>query len=128
MRHTARVIGIGGQAAKPGALTPPVGGRAREANPARVAQLLRLMRRSARLPQRGLARRLGKPQSTIHSCERNDRRVDVVEFVAWARACGHDPVRAVAALLAEEAPSSADELADLPAVPGADGAGQASAS
>jgi hypothetical protein len=37
------------------------------------------------------ARRLGKPQSWVFNCETANRRVDVTEFAAWARACGADP-------------------------------------
>ena len=65
----------------------------------RTASVLRVLRVNAALTQRELASRLGKPQSTIHSREKNNRRVDVVEFVAWAVACNQDPDRAVRMVL-----------------------------
>lgn len=53
--------------------------------------ILLAMRGDAGLTQRALAERLDRPQSWVHNCERGDRRVDVAEFVAWCRACGHSP-------------------------------------
>jgi len=35
--------------------------------------------------------RLKKAQSWIYNCETANRRVDVTEFIAWARACGVAP-------------------------------------
>jgi hypothetical protein len=46
-----------------------------------------MLREEARLTQRDLGKRLGKPQSWIYNCETGNRRVDVTEFVAWATAC-----------------------------------------
>ena len=56
-----------------------------------VPPLLRDMRSEAGLTQRGLAEKIDRPQSWVHNCESGDRRVDLAEFVAWARACGHSP-------------------------------------
>ena len=49
-------------------------------------------RRDRGLQQVELAARLGKDQSYISNIERGQRRVDVVEFYALARAIGLDPV------------------------------------
>jgi transcriptional regulator with XRE-family HTH domain len=51
------------------------------------------------LHQSELAKRLGKGQSYISNIERGERRVDVIEFYALARAMGADPI----ALFAEVA-------------------------
>ena len=61
--------------------------------------LLRALREEARLTQRELGKRLKKPQSWVYNCESSNRRVDVTEFVAWARACDVDPQEAFARLL-----------------------------
>lgn len=45
----------------------------------------------AGLTQSELASRLGTPQSFVSKYERGERRLDVVEFVAVARAIGVDP-------------------------------------
>ena len=57
--------------------------------------LLRTFREEAGLTQRALGKLLKKPQSWIYNCETGNRRVDLAEFVAWAKACGVDPVAAV---------------------------------
>ena len=59
-----------------------------------VMALLRALREEAELSQRELGRALGKPQSWVHNCEVGNRRVDVAEFMAWARACKVEPVEA----------------------------------
>lgn len=56
-----------------------------------IPPLLRDLRSAAGLTQRALADLLERPQSWVHNCERGDRRVDLAEFVAWARACGRTP-------------------------------------
>lgn len=56
-----------------------------------IPEILLDMRASAGLTQRELAERVERPQSWVHNCERGDRRVDLAEFVAWARACGRTP-------------------------------------
>src|ERR1700732_3499682 len=55
-------------------------------------------RKSARLTQHELAKRLGKPQSFVAKYEGGERRIDIVEFIAIARAIGTDPVRLLRAL------------------------------
>lgn len=61
----------------------------------RLRGLLRRLREEADLTQRQLGEKLGKPQSWIYNCETGNPRVDVSEFVAWARACGCEPVDAL---------------------------------
>jgi hypothetical protein len=56
--------------------------------------LLRSMREEAELTQRQIGAKLGKPQSWVHNCEVANRRVDVTEFVRWAKACGVNPLEA----------------------------------
>jgi transcriptional regulator with XRE-family HTH domain len=51
---------------------------------------LRALREEAGLTQRELGRRMKKPQSWIYNCETANRRVDVTEFIAWARCCHVD--------------------------------------
>jgi transcriptional regulator with XRE-family HTH domain len=60
---------------------------------ARIVEL----RKEAGLTQAELARRLGRPQSFVSKYERGERRLDVVEFLAVARALGAD----AAGLMAE---------------------------
>ena len=40
------------------------------------------------MTQRDLGKKLRKPQSWVFNCESANRRVDVTEFILWARACG----------------------------------------
>ena len=61
--------------------------------------VLRELREKAALTQRELGKRLKKPQSWVYNCETGNRRVDVTEFIAWARACEADPREAVARLI-----------------------------
>lgn len=56
-------------------------------------------RKKARLTQQELAKQLGKPQSFVAKYEGGERRLDVVEFLAIARALGADPIAIVRALL-----------------------------
>jgi transcriptional regulator with XRE-family HTH domain len=48
-------------------------------------------RKEAGVTQVELAARLGKPQQFVSKVENGDRRVDVIEFVAIARALGLAP-------------------------------------
>jgi transcriptional regulator with XRE-family HTH domain len=57
----------------------------------KLPPFLRALREEAGLTQRDLGNRLKKPQSWIYNCETGNRRVDVTEFIAWARACKLDP-------------------------------------
>ena len=57
-------------------------------------------RKAAGLTQHALARLLKKPQSFVAKYEGGERRLDVVEFIAIARALGADPLRLMAAIVA----------------------------
>jgi transcriptional regulator with XRE-family HTH domain len=59
-----------------------------------LPSFLRELREGAGLTQRELGKHLGKPQSYIYNCESANRRVDVTEFIAWAKACDVEPVTA----------------------------------
>lgn len=62
----------------------------------RLCELLVEARRSRRLTQAEVARRLGRPQSFVSKFEMGERRLDVVEFLDVARAigvCGIDLIR-----------------------------------
>jgi transcriptional regulator with XRE-family HTH domain len=66
----------------------------------RLPRFLRTVREEAGLTQRELGKRLKKPQSWVYNCESANRRVDVAEFIAWAKACGAEPAVAFARFLA----------------------------
>jgi transcriptional regulator with XRE-family HTH domain len=56
-------------------------------------------RKAAGLTQHALALRLKKPQSFVAKYEGGERRVDVVEFIAVARALDMDPLKLMTILL-----------------------------
>lgn len=56
-----------------------------------LANLLREARLAAGLTQTDIAERMKRPQSFVTKVERNERRVDVVEFIEIARAIGVTP-------------------------------------
>jgi transcriptional regulator with XRE-family HTH domain len=62
---------------------------------------LRAMREEAGLTQRELGKRMRKPQSWVYNCETANRRVDLTEFIAWAKACNLDPRNAFARFLGQ---------------------------
>lgn len=67
------------------------------------AQLIEIMlaaRRRSGLTQAELAAKVGKDQTFISLIERCQRRVDVLEFIALARAMGEDPQRLFAEVIA----------------------------
>ena len=59
----------------------------------RLIATLVAVRHASGLRQRVLARKLGKPQSFIAKYEGGERRLDLIEFIAIARALGTDPVK-----------------------------------
>jgi transcriptional regulator with XRE-family HTH domain len=65
--------------------------------------LLIIARRKAGLKQVEVAERLGRPQSYVAKYEGGERRLDVIEFLAIARAIGNDPVRILRALMKQRA-------------------------
>ena len=60
-----------------------------------LCALLRAMREDAGFTIRVLGVRLRKPYSFVSKCERGERRIDPVEFVAWCKACGVDASDAI---------------------------------
>lgn len=58
-------------------------------------------RTEAGVSQRDLAARLGKHRSFVTKIESRERRLDIVEFVAVARALGLEPGQLMAALASE---------------------------
>jgi transcriptional regulator with XRE-family HTH domain len=65
----------------------------------RLPRFLRTLRKEAGFTQRELGKRLKKPQSWVFNCESANRRVDLTEFVAWAKGCETDPQSAFARFL-----------------------------
>jgi transcriptional regulator with XRE-family HTH domain len=64
-----------------------------------LCELLVAARHKAGLSQTELAIKLGKPQSFVAKYEGGERRLDIVEFVAVARALGADPIALLRSLL-----------------------------
>jgi len=76
---------------------PGVGGKPVDLNE-RLQQTLIAARRAAGLTQSELAHRLERPQSFVSKYERGERRLDVAELIAVARALGIDAGELVARL------------------------------
>lgn len=70
----------------------------------RLMELLVAARKRAKLTQTQLAERLGKRQSFVAKYEGGERRLDLVEFMAIARALQFDWTSAVRELEAEYGP------------------------
>ena len=67
------------------------------------AQLIEIMlaaRKRSGLTQAEVGGKVGKDQTFISLIERSQRRVDVLEFIALARAMGEDPQRLFAEVIA----------------------------
>jgi transcriptional regulator with XRE-family HTH domain len=71
---------------------------------ARLIELLVAVRHGAGIRQHALAKKLGKPQSFIAKYEGGERRLDIVEFIAIARALGADPIKLFRDFVAGEQP------------------------
>jgi transcriptional regulator with XRE-family HTH domain len=56
-----------------------------------LRELLVEVRKSAGLAQHEVASLIGRPQSFVAKYEGGERRIDVIEFFAIARALGRDP-------------------------------------
>jgi transcriptional regulator with XRE-family HTH domain len=59
---------------------------------ARLVAMLTAARKRANVRQQALAKKLGKPQSFVAKYEGEERRIDLVEFIAIVRALDADPV------------------------------------
>jgi transcriptional regulator with XRE-family HTH domain len=68
----------------------------------RLIALLVAVRHSAGIRQHTLARKLGRPQSFVAKYEGGERRIDLIEFVAIAKALGADPLKLFRDFLAEK--------------------------
>jgi transcriptional regulator with XRE-family HTH domain len=68
----------------------------------RLVEVLVAVRHGAGIRQQALAKKLGKPQSFIAKYEGGERRIDVIEFIAIARALGADPLKLFKEFLAEK--------------------------
>ena len=83
-------------------MTPGTRGIGKSVDSADQAAFCKLMigaRKAAGLTQHALAVRLKKPQSFVAKYEGGERRIDVVEFIAIARALGANPLKLIATLL-----------------------------
>ena len=50
------------------------------------------------MTQRDVAEKLGKPHSFVHKSEIGERRLDVLEFIAFCKAIGRDPAKSITQL------------------------------
>jgi transcriptional regulator with XRE-family HTH domain len=65
----------------------------------RVVASLRRMREDAGLTQAALARRLRRSRTYVTKCELGERRIDVLEWTEFCRACRVEPTNAFEKLL-----------------------------
>jgi transcriptional regulator with XRE-family HTH domain len=79
--------------------TRGIGKSVHSSDQAAFCKLMIGARKAAGLTQHALAVRLKKPQSFVAKYEGGERRIDVVEFIAIARALGADPLKLIATLL-----------------------------
>ena len=75
---------------------------------ARFCELLADHRQQRDLTQKGLAERLGKPQSFVSKYERGERRLDLIEFLQITDALGADPCVIIRQLVDPNAPAPND--------------------
>jgi transcriptional regulator with XRE-family HTH domain len=64
-------------------------------------ELMIVARKKAGITQQQLANRLDKPQSFVAKYEGGERRLDLIEFIAVARALEADPARLIKNLLSK---------------------------
>lgn len=79
---------------------PARGGRKSLHSPAydTILALMRRMRTDAGLTQEELATRLRRPRTYVTKCEIGERRIDLLEWLEFCRACRCDPVLFLARL------------------------------
>jgi transcriptional regulator with XRE-family HTH domain len=68
----------------------------------RLIAMLVAAREAADIRQHALAKKLGRPQSFVAKYEGGERRLDVIEFIAIARALGADPIKLLRDFVAEK--------------------------
>ncbi|MBR1156003.1 helix-turn-helix domain-containing protein [Bradyrhizobium sp. JYMT SZCCT0428] len=73
---------------------------------ARLIAALVAVRHAVGIRQQALAKKLGRPQSFIAKYEGGERRIDVVEFIAIARALDADPVKLFRDFVAGKSPKA----------------------
>jgi transcriptional regulator with XRE-family HTH domain len=69
---------------------------------ARLIEVLVAARHEAGIRQQALATKLRRHQSFVAKYEGGERRIDVIEFIAIARALGADPLELFKEFLAEK--------------------------
>jgi len=67
-----------------------------------LIEVLVAARHEAGVRQQALATKLGRPQSFVAKYEGGERRLDVIEFIAIARALGADPLKLFRDFLVEK--------------------------
>jgi hypothetical protein len=72
---------------------PARGGRKSLHTPAydAILVLLRKMREDAELTQEEVAKRLSRTRTYVTKCELGERRIDLLEWIEFCRACRFDP-------------------------------------
>jgi transcriptional regulator with XRE-family HTH domain len=73
---------------------------------ARLIAALVAARHSAGIRQQALAKKLNRPQSFVAKYEGGERRLDVIEFIAIARALDADPVKLFRDFVDRRAPTT----------------------
>jgi transcriptional regulator with XRE-family HTH domain len=68
----------------------------------RLIEVLVAARHETGIRQQALATKLERPQSFVAKYEGGERRIDVIEFIAIARALGADPLKLFKEFLAEK--------------------------
>ena len=68
----------------------------------RFGQLLAEERRARGLTQTEVGRILGKPASAVWKYENAELRLDVIEFLALAKAVGFDPLELMSRLMVDD--------------------------
>ena len=81
--------------------TRGIGKSVHSSDQAAFCELMVGARKAAGLTQHALALRLKKPQSFVAKYEGGERRLDVVEFIAIARALDADPLKLMASFVAD---------------------------
>lgn len=66
-----------------------------------LQERLRALRKAAGLTHRALAERLKREHSLVFRVERGQRRLDLIEWVWYCKACGASPEKVVRSLLRE---------------------------
>src|SRR3978361_1275322 len=79
--------------------TRGIGKSVHSSDQAAFCELMVGARKAAGPTQQALAVRLKKPQSFVAKYEGGERRLDVVEFIAIARALGANPLKLMAAFV-----------------------------